>query len=57
MNTPQEYHKFLAKKMSDVTLKEVYRLMVKSLCQEELSTDDWCIAVVNEWHFRLDPKH
>lgn len=52
-----DHFKPIVKRLSDECLQELYTnlLKINPLCL--LLEDIFCIAVVNEWHFRKDPKH
>ena len=58
MNTYEEISfKDVSKKLSDDSLKDVYFNLVKINPNHLLIENNFCKAIVNEWHYRIDPKH
>lgn len=57
MNTSINHFKAIVKNLSDDSLHELYTNLLKINPLQLLLEDKFCIAVVNEWHFRKDPKH
>lgn len=57
MNTTIDSFKAVVKNLSDDSLREIYNNLLKINPLKLLLEDRFCIAVVNEWHFRKDPKH
>lgn len=47
----------IATKLSDESLKDIYTNLLKINPLHLLSENDFCKAIVNEWHLRVDPKH
>jgi hypothetical protein len=44
-------------KLSDDSLKDIYTNLVKINPLHLLTENDFCKAIVDEWHLRVDPKH
>jgi hypothetical protein len=57
MNTQPNYFKPIARNLSDDCLQEIYTNILKIKPLQVFLEDKFCIAIVNEWHFRRDPKH
>lgn len=59
MNTATETNPFnlVIKKISDDSLKDIYSNLVKINPLHLLSENNLCKAIVDEWHYRVDPKH
>jgi hypothetical protein len=47
----------IVKKISDNSLQDIYSNLIKINPLDLLKEDNFCKAIVNEWHYRVDPKH
>ena len=57
MNTETNPFKPITKSLSDDSLQEIYIKLLKINPVRLLFEDKFCMAIVDEWHYRTDPKH